>query len=116
MSVYRCCPWCVDELELGDAARRKRRKKAKGATRKTRGMLEAERRGPRTFASLLEEAGLAGELVTSYHVMHGANLDPCRGSAQEPCFFILSQLLGRAGCMPSSLVPIFLGRHAHGSP
>ncbi|KAK9834123.1 hypothetical protein WJX81_000052 [Elliptochloris bilobata] len=50
-----------DEPELGESAPRKRRKSrgggaaGRGPKRKTRAMLEAERRGPRTFAGLLEE-------------------------------------------------------------
>ena len=46
--------------------RRKSRKKSKGAKRKTRAMLEAERRGPLTFASVLEEAAAAGMRCTFY--------------------------------------------------
>ncbi|EIE26018.1 hypothetical protein COCSUDRAFT_46459 [Coccomyxa subellipsoidea C-169] len=45
-----------DDLELGVSAK-KRGDKKKGPKRKTRAMLEAERRGPITFASLLEMAG-----------------------------------------------------------
>ena len=52
------------DLELGESAARKRKEKKKGAKRKTRAMLEAERRGPITFASLLEMAGDAGTLVS----------------------------------------------------
>ncbi len=47
--------------------RRKSRKKSKGAKRKTRAMLEAERRGPLTFASLLEEAAASGGQCTPHH-------------------------------------------------
>lgn len=53
------------DLELGESAAKKRKKK-KGAKRKTRAMLEAERRGPVTFASLLEEAGDAGALFCAH--------------------------------------------------
>lgn len=48
----------IAEMDFED--RRKRTKKSKGAKRKTRAMLEAERRGPLTFASLLEEAASSG--------------------------------------------------------
>lgn len=54
------------EPELGESASKKRRKSrgggagaGRGPKRKTRAMLEAERRGPRTFAGLLEEAEAA---------------------------------------------------------
>lgn len=53
---------CAD-LELGVSAK-KRGDKKKGPKRKTRAMLEAERRGPITFASLLEMAGDAGAPLT----------------------------------------------------
>lgn len=55
------------DLELGESAARKRKEKKKGAKRKTRAMLEAERRGPITFASLLEMAGDAGTLACRHH-------------------------------------------------
>jgi hypothetical protein len=56
------------EAEPGEPGARKRRKSrgggaggsgGRGPKRKTRAMLEAERRGPRTFAGLLEEAEAA---------------------------------------------------------
>ena len=47
--------------------RRKQSKKSKGAKRKTRAMLEAERKGPLTFASLLEEAAASGMSHASRH-------------------------------------------------
>ena len=50
----------VSPPEMDFEDRRKRSKKSKGAKRKTRAMLEAERRGPLTFASLLEEASTSG--------------------------------------------------------
>ena len=51
---------CLHGTEMEFEDRRKRGKKSKGAKRKTRAMLEAERRGPLTFASLLEEAASSG--------------------------------------------------------
>ena len=57
-------------MEFDD--RRKRSKKSKGAKRKTRAMLEAERKGPLTFASLLEEAASSGICPVSCHC-HGLN-------------------------------------------
>ena len=54
------------EMEFDD--RRKRSKKSKGAKRKTRAMLEAERRGPLTFSSLLEEAAASGRSSGSSHL------------------------------------------------
>lgn len=54
------------EMEFDD--RRKRSKKSKGAKRKTRAMLEAERKGPLTFSSLLEEAAASGRSSISSHM------------------------------------------------
>ena len=55
------CSWLFVTLtEMDFEDRRMRSKKSKGAKRKTRAMLEAERRGPLTFASILEEAASSG--------------------------------------------------------
>ncbi len=60
----RCVDFtCLDGTEMEFEDRRKRGKKSKGAKRKTRAMLEAERRGPLTFASLLEEAASSGTIA-----------------------------------------------------
>ncbi|BDA44280.1 probable zinc finger HIT domain-containing protein 1 [Coccomyxa sp. Obi] len=72
-----------EDLELGESAARKRKEKKKGAKRKTRAMLEAERRGPITFASLLEMAGDAEEgPAKEAEVMYmGAAVGPPQHSA-----------------------------------
>ncbi len=60
-------------MEFDD--RRKRSKKSKGAKRKTRAMLEAERKGPLTFASLLEEAAASGTSHAAVIHTHGSPVD-----------------------------------------
>ena len=75
------------ELELGVSAAKKRGEKKKGPKRKTRAMLEAERRGPITFASLLEMAGDAGapllKCVVVISATHGRASSACFWTAQD---------------------------------
>lgn len=68
------------ELELGVSAAKKRGEKKKGPKRKTRGMLEAERRGPITFASLLEMAGDAGAPSPSIEKLAGTHTKGTRNA------------------------------------
>ena len=57
--ISSCCPSHADREHDQDAASKKRKGRVRGGVkRKTRAMLEVERRGPQTFAALLEEANL----------------------------------------------------------
>lgn len=60
--------WCESYVGNAEMEFGKRSKKSKGAKRKTRAMLEAERKGPLTFASLLEEAAASGMSHDGYGV------------------------------------------------